>query len=165
MGFGSFDLSRNWATRQSHRDRRFVSRGRDAVLGSVLSSSSSGFCLTLKKSGRSRSLIYIKDFGILTQSGVNQKHLLTGYFAALDNVRALLGGEKVVNPQKLKYLAANTVDTPNTLNDSGWVPRDIVVDDRPSPVQIDALGKFIAGEQDLKVIFLHCGSYTGIEIM
>ena len=47
---------------------------------------------------------------------------------------------------------ADTVHTADSLHQSGGVPRTVVVDNHIGPMQVDALGQHIGGDDDIIVV-------------
>ena len=108
---------------------------------------------TRRKSSEGRGFfIRLEYLGVLAQGVVDQEHFLRGDLAAPDYLRALEGREEIVDVELVEHLLTDAVDAAYPLDDPGRVPGDIVVDDRPGPVEVEAFGHFVGGQQYLYVI-------------
>ena len=47
----------------------------------------------------------------------------------------------------------HTVDASDALDEAGWIPRDVVIDDDVGAVQVDAFGKHFGGDQNAVLVF------------
>ena len=106
------------------------------------------------EAGRRRFLVNREDARVLAQDAVDGEHLRLGDFPVGDDVGAFLRGEEVEDVEVLEHLLADAVDSPDALYDAGGVPRDVVVDDQPRTVQVEAFGKLVGRDQDVVVVCL-----------
>ena len=95
---------------------------------------------------------------------MNQEHLLRGNLSALDHFSPLLSGEKVVDVQRLEDLLPNAVGPTQTLDDACGIPRDIIIHNSASTVEVDSLRKLVRGDQNAIVVPLLLGGYSSIKI-
>ena len=97
-------------------------------------------------------------FALRQQARVSTKHfdecmdLGLGGFFQLDEVVALFGWEKVVGVDGIEG-RIDAVDAANPLNEPGWIPGDVIIDDDIGSMEVNAFGKHFSGDENPILIF------------
>src|SRR5712691_8345730 len=73
-------------------------------------------------------------------------------FFEFDQVVAFFCWEEVVGVDRIEG-RIDTVDAPHALNEAGWIPWDVVIDDDIGSMKVNAFGKHLGGDEYAIVIF------------
>ncbi len=84
----------------------------------------------------------------------------------LDEVVAFVGREEVVGVNRVE-LGVHAVHAPDALDEPGWIPRDVVVDDDVRAMKVHAFGENFGGHEDAVIVLgpIRLGVEVGDDVL
>ena len=103
-------------------------------------------------------------FRIFPHNGMNHCHFKGGDFFCSGLCFSYFRREVIVDIQFVKYLFVNTVDSTDTLDNTGWIIGDVIIEYSSSPMQVIPFRNSVCRNQYVEIVPLQRRLQTGIKV-